>query len=139
MQEREAGLLSEISLPVRCKPLELALLVPVNVSLPPLLFCLIWHLNNESTNTSMNDRQDSLLRYFACDWRAYKYTATCQMDDPNTSITQLIDQLVDYGCRLGGQQRADNQTVSEAITSKHIDIPRLTHIVQHQHALLVVQ
>lgn len=33
--------LSEISLPVRCKPLELALLVPVNVSLPPLLFCLI--------------------------------------------------------------------------------------------------
>ncbi len=30
--------LSEISLPVRCKPLELALLVPVNVILP---FCLV--------------------------------------------------------------------------------------------------
>ncbi len=32
------NLLSEISLPVRCKPLELALLVPVNVILP---FCLV--------------------------------------------------------------------------------------------------
>ncbi len=43
-KKSEMDILSEISLPVRCKPLELALLVPVMVNLPFLLL-LIWHLH----------------------------------------------------------------------------------------------
>ena len=40
MRPRIRNILSEISLPVRCSPLELALLVPVIVNLPFFLFLI---------------------------------------------------------------------------------------------------
>ena len=69
-------ILSEISLPVRCRPLELALLVPVIVNLPFFLF-LIWHLH--SSNVALRTMHEACAMHVYAVTYAYAYVMVLVM------------------------------------------------------------